>query len=95
MNISVELKGFLDKDSKLKSWPSRKHREKQLLALEFLAAKFEMGREYSEKEINEILNQNHTFGDPAMLRRELFMKKLLDRTLDGSRYWRQDKIGSV
>lgn len=89
------LKGFLGKDSKLKSWPSRKHREKQLLALEFLAAKFEMGREYSEKEVNEILNQNHTFGDPALLRRELYMKKLLDRTPDGSRYWLQEKISSI
>jgi hypothetical protein len=65
--MSEGLKGFLDKDSKLKTWPSRKHREKQLLALEFLAAKIEMGREYSEKEINGILNQNHTFGDPALL----------------------------
>lgn len=65
------------------------------MALEFLAAKFEMGREYSEKEVNEILNQNHTFGDPALLRRELYMKKLLDRTPDGSRYWLQEKISSI
>lgn len=95
MEIPEGLKGFLDKNFKLKSWPSRKHREKQLLALEFLAGKFEPGREYSEKEVNEILNQNHTFGDPAMLRRELYMKKLLDRTPDGSRYWLQKKIDSV
>ena len=87
--IREELKGFLDKDSKLKFWPSRKHREKQLLVLEYLASKFEVGREYSEKEVNGILNQHHTFGDPAMLRRELFMKKLLDRAPDGSRYWLQ------
>ncbi len=91
MELKPELKGFLDKDSKLKSWPSRKHREKQLLVLEFLAAKFEPGQEYSEKEVNELLNQNHTFGDPAMLRRELFMKKLLDRTPDGNRYWLERK----
>ncbi len=92
MVIPIELRGFLDKDSKLKSWPSRKHREKQLLALEFLASKFEAGQEYSEKEVNEILNRHHTFGDPAMLRRELYMKNLLDRTPDGSRYWLQKKI---
>ena len=61
------------------------------MALEFLAAKFEVGREYSEKEVNEILNQNHTFGDPAMLRRELYIARLLDRTPDGSRYWRQER----
>lgn len=89
--IPEGLKGFLDKDSKLKSWPSRRHREKQVLVLEYLAAKFEAGREYSEKEVNELLNQHHTFGDPALLRRELFMKKLLDRAPDGSRYWLQKK----
>ena len=95
MNILPELKGFLDKDSKLKVWSSRKNRDKQLLALEYLASKFAAGREYSEKEVNEILNQNHTFRDPAPLRRELFLKRLLNRTPDGSRYWRQEKIGSV
>lgn len=86
------LKGFLDKDCKLKSWPSRKHRDKQLLALEYLASKFETGKDYSEREINELLNRHHTFGDPALLRRELFMKKLLDRAPDGSRYWIQEKV---
>lgn len=91
MDILPELKGFLDKDSKLKVWPSRKNGDKQLLALEFLAAKFEAGQEYSEKEVNEILNQNHTFGDPALLRRELFVKRLLERTPDGNRYWRQQR----
>lgn len=85
--ISEGLKGFLDKDFKLKSWPSRKHRDKQLLVLEYLASKFEIGRDYSEKEVNEILNRHHAFGDPALLRRELFMKGLLDRAPDGSRYW--------
>jgi len=90
--IPESLKGFLDRDLKFKSWPSRKHRDKQLAALKYLASKFEIKRVYSEKEVNEILNRHHTFGDPAMLRRELFMKKLLDRTPDGSRYWLQRKI---
>ena len=65
-DIPEGLKGFLGKDFKLKSWPSRKHRNKQLLVLEYLASKFEIGRDYSEKEANEILNQNHTFGDTAV-----------------------------
>jgi hypothetical protein len=89
------LKGFLDKDFKLKSWPSKKQKAKQLLALEYLAAKFELGRECSEKEVNEILNQHHTFGDPALLRRELYVKGFFDRTPDGSRYWRQKNTGST
>ena len=85
------LKGFFDKDSKLKTWSSRKHREKQLAVLEYLATKFETGKNYSEKEVNQILNQNHTFGDPALLRRELYTVGFLDRTQDGSRYWLQKK----
>lgn len=92
MDIPEQLKGFLDKNSKLKVWPSRKQRAKQVLALEFLTSKFEAGREYTEKEVNEILNQHHTFGDPALLRRELYMKGFFDRTPDGRRYWRQKKI---
>ncbi len=92
MEIPEGLKGFLNKDSKLKSWPSHKNKNKQLLALEYLASKFEAGREYSEREVNEVLNQNHTFGDPALLRRELYMKGFFDRTPDGSRYWLQRKI---
>lgn len=85
------LRGFLDKDLKLKTWPSRKRRDKQLSALAYLVSKFEAGRNYSEKEVNQILNQNHTFGDPALLRRELYVAGFLDRTPDGSRYWVQKK----
>ncbi len=92
MGFGAELRGFLDKDSKLKSWPSRKNRDKQFLVLEYLASKFEAGREYSEKEVNEILNSHHTFGDPAMLRRELYIAGFLDRTLDGSRYRLSNKV---
>ena len=92
MGIPEQLKGFLDKDFKLKSWPSSKNKNKQLLALEYLTSKFEAGREYSEKEVNQILNQNHTFGDPALLRRELFMKRFFDRTPDGSKYWLQKRV---
>lgn len=85
------LRGYLDQELKLKTWPSRKHRNKQLSVLEYLASKFEAGRDYSEKEVNLILNQNHTFGDPALLRRELYVAGFLDRTPDGGRYWLQKK----
>ena len=90
--ISEGLKGFLDRDLKLKSWPSKKHRAKQRLVMEYLSAKFEINREYSKKEVSEILNQHHTFGDPAILQRGLFMKKLLDRAPDDCWYWIQEKV---
>ena len=50
--------------------------------------KFETGKFYTEKEVNEVLNNSHTFGDAALLRRELFEKKFLDRELDGRKYWK-------
>ena len=34
-----------------------------------------------------LLLQHHTFGDPALLRRELFERGLVDRVKDGSAYW--------
>lgn len=72
MKTTADLKEFLDEDGRLKSWPSaRKRKAAQRLALEFLIAKFESERRYSEKEVNLLLTQHHTFGDAALLRREL------------------------
>ncbi|MCC6894709.1 MAG: aminoacyl-tRNA hydrolase [Anaerolineae bacterium] len=79
------LKNHLDIDGKLKWWPSK--RSKQLLALDYLTTKFEPGKVYSEQEVNDLLNQWHTFGDPALLRRELFDDALLNRQQDGTEYW--------
>jgi len=64
-----------------------------MLVLEYLFEKFDAEKNYTEREVNEILNQHHTFGDPAMLRRELFEKKMLRRTLDGRTYWVNKEIG--
>ncbi len=50
---------------------------------------FAARRDYTEKEVNAILNAHHTFGDPATLRRELVNMKLLGRESDCSRYWKE------
>ncbi len=63
-----------------------------LLALWYLAGKVEAGRQYTEAELNELLDAWTLFHDPATLRRELYNKRLLDRTADGSRYWRADPL---
>ena len=63
-----------------------------LLESEFyLASKFELGKRYSEKEVNEILNNWHTFEDWAMLRRDLFDKWFLGRDPKGKEYWLEEK----
>ena len=79
------LKNFLDEENRLKAFPSK--RKLQLCAVSYLAEKFEPGRIYTEGEVNDLLNQWHTFRDPETLRRELFQNHYLDRKRDGSAYW--------
>jgi hypothetical protein len=86
MASDSELKNHLDDEGRLTLWPSK--RTLQLLALDYLAEKLEAGRVYSEKEINALLKSWHTFGDPALLRRELHERGLLNRHKDGTEYWR-------
>ena len=88
--IDNSLKGYLDDDGKFDRFPGKKQKKKQTAMLEFLASKFESGKKYTEKEVNEILNQFHSFNDPATLRRLMFGHKLIDRTLDGRSYWLVD-----
>jgi hypothetical protein len=54
-----------------------------------LWTQFAAKRDYTEKEVNAILNAHHTFGDPASLRRELVEMGLLGRLPDCSRYWKE------
>ena len=79
------LSPFFDPDGRLLSFPA-KHKKK-LLALWYLAGKLEAGRQYAEAELNALLDAWTCFHDPATLRRELYNKRLLNRTADGSRYW--------
>lgn len=83
-----ELKNYLDVEGRVKQFPSKRNKSKlQKLVLQYLAGKFEPGVIYTEKEVNTLLNQHHTFGDPAMLRREMFENGLIHRKRDGSEYW--------
>ena len=83
-SLPRELRPFVDENGRLKQWPVRQ--KVQRMAAAYLAARFEPGREYSEREVNELLLDWHTFGDWALLRRVMFDWRLLDRESDGSRY---------
>ena len=61
----------------------------QQMAVWAMWTQFAARRDYTEKEVNAILNAHHTFGDPATLRRELVNMKLLGRESDCSRYWKE------
>lgn len=63
--------------------------EDSLLALSEVAARFEYGHIYKEKEVNEILKVFHD--DYVTLRRFLIEHGLLERKQDGSQYWSKAK----
>ena len=86
--ISSELKPFLDKQGRLTGYPARMKRK--ICALFYLASKFEKGSKYTEKEINKILNEWHTFADWPLLRRDLCERRFLGREKDGGLYWLEE-----
>jgi hypothetical protein len=77
---------YLDHDGRVTLLPSKRSRKLPVLA--YLVGHFEAEVTYTELEVNGILTTLHTFGDHALLRRELYECGFLDRTPDGSRYWR-------
>lgn len=81
-----KIKRYLDKDGKLREWPSKK--ETKRLVLAYIADKFECNVDYSEKEVNSIISGNHTFNDYFLIRRELIENNFLNRERDCSRYWK-------
>ena len=85
-----DLTPFLDRTGRLISFPA-KHKKK-LIALWYLAEKIETNRQYTELEINTLLDEWTIFHDPATLRRELYNKRLLNRTTDCSSYRKADNI---
>jgi biotin operon repressor len=86
----LELRRFLDSEGRVSSWPAK--RKDQRLVLRYLAARFAPEQRYTEREVNALLNQWHTFGDPATIRRDMYDDGLLHRTRDGGGYWRADDL---
>ena len=67
-------------------WP-KKPKDKEVV-INFLSTKFDLNKKYTEKEVNNIIQNHHVFNDIPLLRRELISKKLLNRRQDGSFYWK-------
>lgn len=86
-DIVVKLERYIDKNGIINVWP-KKHEAKEAV-LQYLSTKFEVGRDYTEKEVNSIIDNYHSFNDYFLLRRGLIDYKMLKRTRDGSRYWKE------
>ena len=84
MELTHILRNFLDADRKLTAFPAK--RKMKLYALLYLAQKIPADSDFTEREINDILLDWHTFADPATLRRELYDYHFLDRSRDGKVY---------
>ncbi len=86
MTEEVNFSKFLDSSGKITQLPQKK--KTRVAILTYLSEKFDENRNYTEKEVNTICDQWHTFGDFFLLRRELIDNGLLCRESDGSCYWK-------
>lgn len=89
MIIDKQLQNFIDDEGRLKRYPAKF--KIQISALFYLASKFEHGKRYTEKEVNEILQKWHIFEDWCLLRRELCDRQFLGREKNCTFYWIEDK----
>ncbi|AYD00831.1 DUF2087 domain-containing protein [Neorhizobium sp. NCHU2750] len=78
-----------DRAGRITRWPGK--RSQQQLCMWYLWSKIPRGRSFSEREIGDFLNTLHLFGDPALLRRDLFDLGLVTRNRDGSNYRRVER----
>lgn len=75
-----------DADGLMVRWPSKaSHAE---LCLWVMWSRLPAGAAFTEREISELLNDWHTFGDYALLRRGMVDARLVSRTVDGREYRR-------
>ncbi len=68
---------------KLKNIPAQ--RKKRVIVLKEMLKAFEVGKRYTEKEVNLIIANYHD--DFCTLRREMIIEGLMDR--EGAEYWRE------
>lgn len=78
------IKDYSRRDGSLKTLPSQ--RKKLEAILRYIIQAFDVGKRYSEKQVNEILSHYHD--DTATLRRELVGSGLMQREGGGGEYWR-------
>jgi hypothetical protein len=79
----------LDSEGRVKALPAKYTVRQEILA--YLAGKFEKDRIYTEKEVNAIIDNWHSFGDFFLLRRSLIDSRLMTRTPSGSQYWIENR----
>ena len=82
------MNNLINELEKIVLWP-KKLKDKQIV-IEWLSKKFKFEKQYSEKEVNQIIKNHHSFNDVPLLRRELISRLFLNRKDDGSAYWKNN-----
>ena len=82
----INIDRFLTADGKITTLPAK--RAVRVAVLSHIASKFDTERKYTEKEVNQIIDQWHTLNDYFIIRRELIEGGFIGRTRSGSEYWR-------
>ena len=80
------LARVFDQEGRLVRWP--KKFTQRMICLWVMWSRVPARTPLNEKEISDLLNREHLFGDHALLRRELVDRGMVDRTPDGRRYTR-------
>lgn len=82
------LKNYLNEEGRLISFPSK--RKLKIASMFYIASRIDAGVQFSEKEMNDIINKMCCFNDAALIRREMYDYRFINRTLDGKIYWMEE-----
>ncbi|MFH1033396.1 MAG: DUF2087 domain-containing protein [Pseudomonadota bacterium] len=83
------LARFFDAQGRLLRWPGKL--SQRVACLWVIWSKLPPRQRFSEKEIKQMLEGWHIFGDNALLRRFMCDLGLLGRTVDCRQYWRVER----
>lgn len=88
-NPKINIARYLDQEGRIVQLPKKKAVCTAVYG--YLAEKFQPERIYTEKEVNALCDQWHTFTDYFVLRRGMVDAGFLLRKQDGSQYWRSQE----
>ena len=83
-----KVSNYYDEQGLLIRYPSKKPLRQPILSK--MAESFLFGRDYTEKEVNAVIQAHIAFSDIELIRRELIEGQYLARLRDGSKYWRME-----
>jgi hypothetical protein len=88
-----ELRRFMNREHRLTQFPTREY--DRHLVLRYIAGRMTAGRDYTEREVNDLIASAIAFDDFVTIRRALFNAGYIGREKDGSRYWLIDTTPSL